>query len=78
LLGFQCWFEALEQPIRTYPLGFLQLLTADEMGTVRKIYDEAKSLLEQRYSSSIDCPQDWHLYKMHGADTKKPLSYKLP
>jgi hypothetical protein len=56
-------------------------LDADELETVRKIFDEAKELLQEGYRKTFHKhpPNDWHLTiidNLHGEHVK--LHYKLP
>jgi hypothetical protein len=57
-------------------------LDADELETVRKIYDEAKMLLEKGYRKTFHKlpPEDWHLTIIDGRQERKHvrLRYKLP
>jgi len=57
----------------------LKPLTEDEIETVRKIYDEAKMLLEQGYRKAFHKlpPADWHLTIYDGRNNGR-LRYKLP
>lgn len=57
-------------------------LDADELETVRKIYDEAKILLEKAYRKTFHKlpPDDWHLTIIDGRQNREHdrLRYKLP
>ena len=54
-------------------------LTEDELDIVRKIFDEARDLLEQRYRRVFHKlpPEDWYMYFQDGSTGDK-IRYKLP
>jgi hypothetical protein len=69
-----------ENPCKLIAIGSLD---KDELETVRKIYDEAKMLLEQGYRKAFHKlpPADWYLktYSFNNSLAKmEELSYKLP
>jgi hypothetical protein len=61
------------------PVSSVEPLDDDELETIRKIYDEAKMLLEQGYRKAFHKlpPADWHL-TIYDALKDRRLCYKLP